>query len=208
MAKITVEEQKDLTLLPTDSIIHLKVDEIDVKEIDGRHGKWEKLEFKFKVLGIQAVGDGSSPEAYEDLIAGPIWGSVPFRLTDSPENKLRQWAEAILGMELGVGYELDTDLFLNRECRGITTQYDKRSKDAQGNPFKGHQVDSLLPKQGYAQQAPTQQYAAPQQYAQPQQGYAQPGQQQDPWSTPGQPAQPAVQDPWGAPGVGSDEPPF
>lgn len=195
MARITVEEQKEFTLLPPDSILHLKVDELTVREVDGRHGKWEKLEFKFKILGIQVVGGGGNPDDYEDVIAGPIWGSVPFRLTDSPENKLRQWAEAILGLELGVGYELDTDLFLGRECRGLTSQYEKRSKDAQGNPFKGHQIDSLLPKAG----------AQPQSYQQPQQNM------QDPWAT----QQPAQQQTWASPaaspaspGTGWEEPPF
>lgn len=174
MAKITVEEQKDLTLLPPDSILHLKVDELTIREVDGRHGKWEKLEFKFKILGIQAVGDGSQAESYEDCIASPIWGSVPFKLTDSAENKLRQWCEAILGIELGVGYELDTDLLLNRECRGITSQYPKRAiNPATNKPFMGHQVDSLLPQGNQGQAQWTQSPAA--------------------WSPP---PQPPVQDPW------------
>jgi hypothetical protein len=233
MAKITVEEQKDWSVLPSDSILHLKVDEVEIKEVQGQHGPWQKVEIKFKVLGIQAIGDGSPVEGYEDVIAGPIWGSVPFKLTDSAENKLRQWAEAILGMELGLGFELDTDYFLGRECRGITTQYDKRAKDPKtGMPFKGHQIDALLPKGTYGTvqtaPAPAQGQSFDQQWnQQPQQGYAQQAYQQqaapaqqDPWATPGvpqqtqqqapsqqQPAyQPPVQDPWATPG--NDEPPF
>lgn len=204
MPKIVVEEQKEFTLLPKDSILHLKVDELTVREVDGRHGKWHKLEFKFKILGIQAAGDGSPVEQFEDVIAGPIWGSVPFKLTDSPENKLRQWAEAILGIELGIGFELDTDIFLGRECRGITSQYEKKAKDSQGNPLRSHQVDSLLPKAGGA---PTPQPQVQQQMIA--------AATQDPWATPGvqQPQvqqQPAPQqDPWGTPPGGwSDEPPF
>ena len=220
MAKIIVEEQKDFTLLPVDSILNLKVDEVEIREVPGRNGTWEKVEIKFKVLGIQAVGDGSPVEGYEDVIAGPIWGSVPFRLTDSPENKLRQWAEAILGMDLGLGYELDTDHFLSRECRGITSQYDKKSKDPKtGLPFKSHQIDALLRKAEWnsgaqvqppvqdpwaTQPPPQQQYAQPQQqYAQPQQQYAQPP-AQDPWATPGvqqaPPQQPYQPQPVAAPG--------
>lgn len=189
MAKITVQEQKDLTVLPIDSIVHLKVDELKIREVDGRHGKWEKLEFKFKILGIQATGDGSPVDQYEDAIASPIWGSVPYRLTDSAENKLRQWAEAILGIEMGVGFELDTDLLLGRECRGITSQYDKRAKDAQGNPIKAHQVDSLLPRGNLPQ-------AASHSPSQPS--------VQDPWAPQPQqqPPQPAL------PQQGWDDPPF
>lgn len=141
MARITVEEQKDFSVLPADSIVHLKVDELEVREVDGRFGPWQKLEFKFKILGIQSVGDGGNPSEYDDLIAGPIWGSVPFKLTDSQENQLRLWAEAILGIELGVGFELDTDNFLNREVRGVTSQYTRKKT---GNP--AHQIESLLPK--------------------------------------------------------------
>lgn len=188
MAKLIVEEQKEYSVLPVDSILHLKVDEISTRTVNGRNGDWEKLEFKFKVLGIQAIGDGSDPADYEDVIGGPIWGSVPMRLTTNPENKLRLWSEAIFGMELGAGFELDTDNFLNREVRGLTGQYDKRSTDSQGRPFKGHQIDSLLPKGDGGFQS-----------AQPQQDpWAVPGQQQaqpnDPWASQQQ-AQPQYQQP-------------
>jgi hypothetical protein len=219
MPKITVQEQKDLTVLPQDTILHLKVDELTIREVDGRNGKWEKLEFKFKILGIQIVGDGSSPELYEDVIASPIWGSVPYRLTESPENKLRQWAEAILGIQMGVGFELDTDLLINRECRGITTQYDKRTTNpVTGQPNKGHQIDSLLPRADVYGQQPQQQWAQPAQqqvnqvnqpqqqaldpWAQPQQPQAQPGWQ----GQPGQPVPAAWQQPQGQ--QAWEEPPF
>lgn len=210
MPKITVQEHKDLTLLPPDSIVHLKIDELTTREMDGRNGKWEKLEFKFKILGVQAVGDGSSPEDYADVIGSPIWGSVRYVLTESPENRLRQWAEAILGIEMGVGFELDTDLLLNRECRGLTIQYAKRTTNpATGQPFMGHQIDSLLPKanqfgqpqQQFAQQPPQQQWGqqpAQQQWGQPQQ------QQQGSWNQPAQQA--PVQDPWAVPAQQQQQP--
>lgn len=175
MAKIIVEEAKEFALLPEQSIVHLKVEDAEVKDVQGNHGPWQKLELKFKILGVQVTGDGSPVEGYEELLTGPIWGSVPFRLTDSPENRLRQWAEAILGVELGIGFELDTDLFLNRQVRGVTIQYDKKIRDRSGNPFKGHKIDSLLPKAGSTPQTQT--------YQQPQQGWSngQTGQQQG-WS--------------------------
>lgn len=185
MAKIVVEEQKDFALLPVDSILHLKVDELEVKEVDGRNGKWEKLEITFKVLGIQAIGDGTPIADYEEQIIGSkIWGSVPFRLTDSAENKLRIWSEAILGVEMGVGFELDTDLFVGREVRGLTSQYEKRDRDAKGNPIKRHQINSLLPKANNPVVG---------QGVQPQQQYAQP----DPWASVQQQA--PANDPWGQP---------
>lgn len=170
MAKLIVEEQKEFSVFPPDSILLLKVDELEVKDVQGRNGDWQKLEAKFKVLGIQTVSEGS-PEDYEDMIAGPIWGSVPMRLTDNPENKLRLWAEAILGIQLGIGFELDTDLFLNRQCRGITGQYEKRTVNPQtGKNFKAHQIVALLPwESSYGQ---TQQSAPAQQNPTQQQGFS------------------------------------
>ena len=192
MAKIILEEQPEFAVLPAESILHLKVEEVSVKDVDGRNGSWQKLEFKFKILGIQAIGDGGQPEDYESLITQHIWGSVPFRLTDSAENKLRLWAESILQMELGVGFELDTELFLRREVRGITSTYNKRATDPRtGQPFKAHQVESLLPKGGSPQ-----------------------AQQQNPWTQQQQPTQqPAQESPWvtsGAPATSStwEDPPF
>lgn len=187
MPKITMEEQPEFAVLPDDSIVHLKIEDLKVKDVEGQHGPWQKLEFTFKILGIQAVGDGSNPEDYESLITSKIWGSVPFKLTDNPENKLRQWAEAILDMPLSVGFELDTDFFFNREVRGVTNTYDKKAKDPRtGLPFKGHQINSLLPKSGgpaVAQAQPAAQQAPPA--------------QNNPWLSPAQQPQTVPGDPWG-----------
>lgn len=161
MAKITLEEQPDFALLPKDSIVHLKVTEVVIREVDGRNGKWEKLEFTFEITGIQVTGDGSPVESYQSVVGSKIWGSVPFRLTDSAENKLRLWSEALLNMPMGVGFELDTDYFVGRTVRGLTGLYPKRAiNPATGQPFMGHQIDSLLPMGNAGAQAPQ---AAPQQ---------------------------------------------
>lgn len=143
MAKIKLEEQPEFLTFPADSILELKVEEANIKTVDGARGSWEKVEFKFKILGIQAIGDGSPIQPYDVMVTQYIYGSVPFRLTDSPDNKLRQWSEAIFNMELGLGFELDTDNFVGRQCRGITSTYN-------GKNGIRHQVDSLLPKSGSA----------------------------------------------------------
>jgi len=189
MAKLIVEEQKEFTLLPEDTILLLKVDELKEVDLVSAHGPWTKLEIKFKIMGVQAVGGGGDPSEYEDMIAGPIWGSVPLKLTDSPENKLRQWAEAIFGVEMGVGFELDTELFLSRQVRGVTSQYKKKDLDSKGNPVFKHQIGALLPVSGGFAAAATQPV---------------PAAAADPWATPAQPAAPA-NDPWA---VGSDGPGF
>lgn len=193
MAKIVLEEQPEFTTFPVDSILELKVDECNVKTVDGRNGPWQKVEFKFKILGIQAIGDGSPIENYDAMITQHIWGSVPFRLTDSAENKLRQFAEAILGMELGVGFELDTDMFVNRQCRGLTSQYEKK---VAGQPsIWRHQVEALLPKTGG--------FGTPAAAAPAATGG-------DPWAAPKQPAPVGApaDNPWGNSWDTGDEPPF
>lgn len=204
MARIVVEEAQEYETFPKDSILHLKVEEVTVKDIQSARGDWQKLEWKFKILGIQVIGDGSPVENYENQIAGHIWGSCSYKLNNHPENRLRLWAEATLNVgELGIGFELDTDHFIGREVRGVTSTYEKRTKDKFGNPYIGQQVESLLPmNSGLPPAAAPAQSAPPQGFAfgqQPQQQYAQPAQPQvDPWA-----AAPAS-DPWG-PG---DEPPF
>lgn len=190
MAKLVVEESKDFPTLPADSILFLKVEETKVKDVTGQNNSsWQKLEFKFKIMGIQAAGDNGPVERFENLIGTPIWGSVPFRLTDNPENKLRLWAEAILNMPLGVGFELDTDYLEGRQVRGVTSVYDKRNINPQtGKPFQNHQVSALLPigdgPQAQAQPTP--------------QPTPQPAQPANPWGSTQQSweASQAAQTPW------------
>jgi hypothetical protein len=200
MGKLTLEHQEEILTFPTDTILDLKVEECIIESIPTRNGgTWEKLRMKFKILGIQALGDGSQDfAAYDNWIAKEIWGSVPYRLTDSPENRLRIWAEAIFKTELGLGFELDTDMFLGRHVRGLTSQYEAKGRGSDGRPFMRHQIETLLPAADA--QAPGQMPAQP---AAPAQQWAQPQQQQT-WAA--APAAP-VNDPWASP-AGSDEPPF
>jgi len=142
MAKITMTEAPEFVVFPANSILLLKVDDVQVREVQGKKGTWEKLEFTFIIKGVQDMGDGSDVSNGEAAIGSKIWGGCGATLTDNPENKLRQWTEAILGMELSVGFELDTDLLIGRECRGITSIYQKKTG------FDGHQIDALLPKGG------------------------------------------------------------
>lgn len=132
MAKITMTEAQDLTILPADTVIKVTIDSTKVKDVQGERGDWQKIEFKFTI--------NEAPGEYDEALRGtPIWGSVAFRLTESPDNKLKQWTEAILGIELSAGFELDTDMFVGRKVRAVVGNYDKK------NGGKGHQVSALLP---------------------------------------------------------------
>lgn len=166
MAKITLEEAKEYAVLPPDSIVLLTVKEVAVREVNTNGRPWEKLEITFNIDEVQATGDGSDPSNYQTVVDSVIWGSVAFRFNDSPENKLKIWTEAILNMrDLGVGFELDTDYFIGRKVRGVTSQYEKRDKGADGRPIKRHQIASLLP---LGQQETAQPIAPPAQTLQPQ----------------------------------------
>lgn len=181
MAKITAEVQEENLTFPAESILELKILESEIKTQSGKNGDWEKVECKFKILGIQAIGDGGNPNDYDNWIGKEIWGSVPFKLTNHPENRLRLWAEAIFRQEIGIGFELDTDLFVNRQVRGVTGTWTKK---VGGQEYLRHQVDALLPFAGGSASAgasaPAPAASAP---------------VADPWGTP---------DPWGS----GDEPPF
>jgi hypothetical protein len=148
MASITMQEFEEFPTLPAGSIIHTTVKAVEVKTVPGRNGKddWQKLEFTFNIDAIQSIDGGGQASEYESLIGSKIWGSTSFKLTSSPENKLRQWTEAILGMEIAPGFELDTDLLVGRKVRVITSTYDKKTMNPRtGQPFKQHQADALLP---------------------------------------------------------------
>lgn len=204
MPKLIVEEQKDYPVLPVDSIIHIKVDSLEVRTVRGERGDWDKLEFKCKILGIYNVPN-DHPSNYDLLIGERIYGSCPYKLTDSQENKLRLWSEALLGMQLPLGYELDTDYLLNREARAVTSQYDKRAiNPVTRQPYKAHQIQALLPL-GELGQGPIVGAAQVQQQPvqQQPQAWGQPQQQPQPVA-----AQPPTQDPWAPQQPFNEEPPF
>lgn len=135
MAKITMTEQPDFDVLPAEMVIKVKVDETKVTDEDGKYGPYQKLRVKFL---IAEVPDSN----YATLIGEQIWGSIPFKLTDNPDNQLRQWCEALFGFQLSPGFELDTDELVGRSCRAIVGNYEKKSGT---NTSKRHQISALLP---------------------------------------------------------------
>lgn len=140
MAKIVLQEVKDYAVLPEDTIISVIVDDCQPREVPARNGRegWTKCEFKFRIDDIPSalLNDGD----YRDLLGERIFGSVSFSFTEHPDNKLRQWSEALLNMgDLGVGFELDTDMLIGRSARAVVSHYKKRDGTL------AHQVGALLP---------------------------------------------------------------
>lgn len=136
MAKIAMEEAQEWTVLPENTIITVKVLDSKVEELDGKYGKWQKLNVTFEIV--------DAPEPYAskaDVIGSKIWGGIPFRFEDDPDNPMKNWTEAILGFDLSeqVGFEVETDDWVGRKCRAVVRTFTKR------NGKEGHGVDALLP---------------------------------------------------------------
>lgn len=221
MARTTVQHQEDRLTFPEDSLLELRIMEASVFEQKGRNDNtWEKLNLKFEILGIIAIGGGGNVADYQNWIGEPMYGSCRFFMSDKPDNQLRNWVEAILhdqlnGQGLPLGFEFDTNMIVGRNCKGVTSTYTTtRSVDPQtGLGYTRHQVEHLLPSAGggmavqspYAQQQqPVQQQQWAQPPAQAQQGWGQPPVQQaaPQYQQAAQQApQQGAQQGWGAPGV-------
>lgn len=117
-SEMTNEEKWKLpkeTLLPA---VLKSVDEQTIKFVNKKTGKddsFTKWTWEFEVIEGQ----------YEGLRA---WGDTEPRLTNHPENKVRQWGETLRGAEFEMGEGLDTDDLLGLTCC-ITvdnTEYEKK----------------------------------------------------------------------------------
>ena len=134
MPKITASAGEDFTVLPQDLVITVRVDSTQVVPVPGKDGKdpWDKLDFRFTIVSV-------SNESYKEAEGQTIFGGVGFKLTDHPDNRLRQWVEALLGIQVQEGFELDTDMLEGRTARAIVENYPKRSGTV------GHKVGALIP---------------------------------------------------------------
>lgn len=144
MAKITLEASTGSAypVLPADSVIVVEVQSIQDKPVKNNSTgeTWTKLEFTFQIDNVPAhLG-----EELKSLEGSRVWGSTSMKFSLHPDNKLRQWVEALLGLELDEGFELDTDNLVGRRARAVIGNYTKKD----GTP--GHGVESLLPIAGAA----------------------------------------------------------
>lgn len=137
MPKLVMQEHDPnaYKTLPADTMIQVEVADIKEREVTSTKGNWMKLEFKFVVTDIP----DALMEEYAEVVGSNIWGSVSARFSEHPDNKLRHWAEALFGIELTVGYELDTDDLLGKKARAAVTNYTKRDGGT------AHQVGELFP---------------------------------------------------------------
>lgn len=133
MAKIKMEEAPEFEVFPPETVILVSVVSYEIKEFDGANGPWEKANFKFNVEKV------FNPE-FKSLEGTTMWGGVAFKFTDHPDNKLKQWVEALLGFEIEAGFELDLDDLVGRSAKAITGTYTKK-----GSNEERHTIESLIP---------------------------------------------------------------
>jgi len=134
MPKITAKAGEDFLVLPKDAVITVRVKSTKVEPVPGKDGRdpWDKIDFTFEIVDV------ANPD-HRDAIGQTIFGGVGFKLTDHPDNRLRQWVEALLGIQVQEGFELDTDMLDNRTAKAIVDQYTKRNGSA------AHKVGALIP---------------------------------------------------------------
>ena len=132
--KIVAEQGQEFVVLPKDTVITVRVNNTKVETVPGRdnNDSWDKLDFEFTIVGV-------ANDQFKDAEGQKIWGGVPFKLTVHPDNRLKQWTEALLGIEITEGFELDTDLLEGRTARAIVDQYPRKTGGF------NHKVVALLP---------------------------------------------------------------
>lgn len=135
MPKITMEEAGEtpqFTVLPQDALVKVRVLNTSIRDMDGKYGPWQKLELEFEILEV------IFPKDFDSAVGQRIWGGIPFRFVDSEDNDLKQWVEALFGLELSPGFELDTDNLIGREAKGVVENYPKKNGET------GHSIASLI----------------------------------------------------------------
>lgn len=107
---LEVEESGFSGFIEDGEILNARVQSVELKTkpfTDEKTGEpVKKFEFKFKIDDPNYDGQF-------------IWGETSTRVTDHPENRLRNWAEALLGQRLTTHYKFNTDDLQDRDCRII-----------------------------------------------------------------------------------------
>jgi hypothetical protein len=130
--KRVVEHVKPKEPIPEDTILAATI--VAIREIkkdfkDGT-GEQPRIEFKFKI---------TAPGVWEGQT---ITGDLPDNLNDGEFNRFRQWCELLLGFEIPLGYELDTDDLINKACRIVVGARNYINKN--GEPDTWNSVEDLL----------------------------------------------------------------
>jgi hypothetical protein len=141
MPKTTNTEESEYAL-PAEEPLPARLDSVEVKTInfekkDGHGNKtgvmdsFDKWVWTFKITG----GDYAGLKAY---------GETEDRMSTRADNKVRAWAEALLGKTFDVGEGLDTDDLIGLSAI-VTVRHDEPRAKRDGTMFYGCPVDDVFP---------------------------------------------------------------
>lgn len=127
------EVQKS-TQLPAGVLLKARLDSLDVRDIPftdkktGEAKSFQKIEWIFKVIDGEFQGK-------------EVRGETSAYLTDHPENKFRNWSEALLNRSLDLGFVLDESDLVGATSL-ITVKYVADRKDEEK---KWPRIDDVIP---------------------------------------------------------------
>lgn len=157
MPKATVEEQSEYPL-PADTMFPAQLNKVTENERTFQY----KSHHKAVQEGRKKAGEQGSFVKWSwefGITTGPhagmtAYGDTDAKITNRADDNVRQWAETLLGREMQIGEELDTDLLIGLPCQ-VTVRHDDPvpRRDGNGN-FYPCPVDEVFPADGSADFVP------------------------------------------------------
>jgi hypothetical protein len=140
------QEQPDTTI-PEDTIVNARVDSVKVEKVeyvdkDTKEEKsFEKVTWYFEITEAGPDGQWQGRR---------IQGRTGAKLTNHPNNRFRNWAEALLKRDISVGFQLSTEDLTGLPCK-ITVRHEPDRRDPK---TKWERVDEVLPGDVFDNQPP------------------------------------------------------
>lgn len=94
-----------------------------------------KWEWKFEITEGEYAGEVAK-------------GNSPAEYTTREDNRVRQWGEVLLGRELEIGEEFDTDSVLELPCMFSVRHLEPKEKNDGSGYWYNYEVDEVLPRSG------------------------------------------------------------
>lgn len=156
MPKATKTEEDEYRL-PAEVYFPAKLKAVTSKTIDFEY----KAESAAVKKGRKKAGDKGSFDKWEwefeitdgDYKGASAYGDTDARLTTRDDDVVRQWAETLMGREIEIGEEFDTDNIIGYSCL-ISVRHDDPRPKKDGGFFYGCPVDDVLPASGSADFVP------------------------------------------------------
>lgn len=135
MPTSTMREESEYRL-PENTPFPAQLKSVDTRTIkyqrDGKDKQFDKWEWVFEIT----EGEYAGMEAY---------GETEDRLTNHPDNKVRQWAETLRGSEFEMGEGLDTDDIIGLPCIITVANLKEEKKGSPGEFYYKTPVKDVFP---------------------------------------------------------------